>query len=511
MGSSANAKLGNRATGFQRSRKAIFGAFALLLSAILYVGCTTDIVPATGQRRYLGYTWQEERQLGKQASQDVAATFGLYRNAKLERYVSEIGNRVLATSHLRGPGVEEQIRNTPVNFIILDSPIINAMALPGGYIYVTRGMLAHLNNEDQLAMVLAHEIGHLAARHAARQAFQQKIGQGLLLGGALIGQAAGLPAQDIVNLGGMAAQMFLLRYSREDELEADKLGAEYASLAGYDAQAVIPFFQTLNRVQEKEGQGMPSFLSTHPNPGDRVQRIRELTAARPPSKRAPQTDRQYLGEIDRLVLGDNPREGFVEANVFYHPELGFRFPVPRGFKVANQPTQVVMVESQNRAILGFKSAGESSLQAAAAKFINQRGLRIIDRGPMRSNGFPAYFAVADAQTQNGQLVRVMVYFIEYRGNVYNFIGYTPPQSYGLFRSVFLQTMEGFSQIQDSRILNREPVRIGLESVSRPARVTDLIPRPLPAPFKPEDVAILNELEPNGEVPPGSILKIPRSH
>jgi predicted Zn-dependent protease len=169
-----------------------------------------------------------------------------------------------------------------------------------------------------------------------------------------------------------------------------------------------------------------------------------------------------------------------------------------------------MVESQNRAILGFKSAGENSLQSAAAKFINQRGLRIIDRGPMRSNGFPAYFAVADAQTEKGQLVRVMVYFVEYRGSVYYFIGYTSPQAFSVFRSVFLQTMEGFSQIQDSRILNREPVRVGLESVSRPARVTDLIPRPLPAPFKPEDVTILNELEPNAEVPPGSILKIPRS-
>jgi hypothetical protein len=104
----------------------------------------------------------------------------------------------------------------------------------------------------------------------------------------------------------------------------------------------------------------------------------------------------------------------------------------------------------------------------------------------------------------------MVYFLEYRGSVYNFIGYTPPQLYGLFRSVFLQTMEGFSQIQDSRILNREPVRVALESVSRPARVTDLIPRSLPAPFKPEDVTILNEVEANAEVPAGSILKIPRS-
>jgi predicted Zn-dependent protease len=138
------------------------------LCSLLYVGCTTDIVPATGEKRFLGYTWQQEAEIGKQTSKEVAALFGLYRDPQLERYVTEVGNRVLATSHLRRAGTEEQFRNTPVTFTILDSPIINAMALPGGYIYVTRGMLAHLNDEDQLASVLAHEIGHVAAatRHA---------------------------------------------------------------------------------------------------------------------------------------------------------------------------------------------------------------------------------------------------------------------------------------------------------------------------------------------------------
>ena len=199
----------------------MFKAVSHLLSILLLFGCTADIVPATGEKRYLGYTWQQETEIGKQASQQVAALFGLYRDPKLERYVMEVGNRVLATSHLRRPGTEEQFRKTPVTFGILDSPIINAMALPGGYVYVTRGMLAHLNNEDQLATVIAHEIGHVAARHAARQAWQQQWGQGLLLGGALLGQGVfGLPAQDILNLGGMAAQLIFLRYSREDELRA---------------------------------------------------------------------------------------------------------------------------------------------------------------------------------------------------------------------------------------------------------------------------------------------------
>ena len=207
-------------------------------------------------------TWQQETEIGKQASKEVTALFGVYRDPKVERYVIDVGNRVLATSHLRRPGADEQVRNTPVTFGVLDSPIINAMALPGGYIYVTRGMLAHLNNEDQLATVLAHEIGHVAARHAARQAWQQQIGQGLLLGGALLGQGLGLPAQDILNLGGMAAQLIFLRYSREDELEADKLGVEYSSAAGYDPREVIASFSDAQPHSRKRRTG-DAELSRH--------------------------------------------------------------------------------------------------------------------------------------------------------------------------------------------------------------------------------------------------------
>ncbi len=481
-------------------------SFVVSVLFFLY-GCVTDIVPATGERRYLGYTWQQETDIGKQASKEVTSLFGVYGDANLARYITEVGNRVLATSHLRRPGADEQVRATPVTFTVLDSPVINAMALPGGYIYVTRGMLAHLNNEDQLATVIAHEIGHVAARHAARQAWQQQIGQGLLLGGAVLSQGLGLPAGNILNLGGMAAQLFLLRYSREDELEADRLGVEYAMAAGYDSREVIGLFQTLDRMQEKEGQSMPSFLATHPNPGDRIQRIRELTGAARDS-RTPNPDTRYLHAVEGLVLGEDPRQGFVQDNVFYHPDLGFRFPIPRGFKAVNQPSQVVMVEGQNRAVLGFTGTAESSAEAAAAKLLSQRGLRVVERGSTRINGFPAVGALAEAQTQNGQIVTLITYFIEYRGKVYQFIGYAPQQLFGSFQSAFLQTIRGFAEIQDSRILARQPVRLTLLRVSRSAPFRELIPRALPATFTPEEAAILNEVDLNQEISPGKILKIP---
>lgn len=255
---------------------------------------------------------------------------------------------------------------------------------------------------------------------------------------------------------------------------------------------------------------MPNFLSTHPNPGDRVQRIKELTD-RQRIERAPQpTVDRYLNAIEGLVIGEDPRQGFVEGNVFYHPDLRFRFPVPRGFKVVNQPTQVVMVESQNRAILGFTSSPEKTIESAAAKFINQPGLRVIQRTPTRSNGLPALLVIADGQMEKGQVVRLMVYFIEYRGSVYHFLGYSAPQAFSMFQKEFMQTMQGFGELQDSRIVNKEPVRLALERVSRQARFQDLIPKNLPASLKPEDLAIMNQVQLNDEIQPGRTIKLPRT-
>ena len=152
-----------------------------------------------------------------------------------------------------------------------------------------------------------------------------------------------------------------------------------------------------------------------------------------------------------------------------------------------------MVEEQNRALLGFTSSGERSVETAAAKFLNQPGLRVLERGPMRSNGFPAFAAVADAQNKNSQVDKVMIYFVEYRGAVYQFVGYTSSQMFGNFRSMFMETMQGFGEVQDSRILNRQPIRLALEPARRTAPFRDLIPRNLPAPFTPQEVAILNQV------------------
>src|SRR5690606_29236122 len=167
-------------------------------------------------------------------------------------------------------GASAEFVSTPFTFRVLSSPVVNAFALPGGYNYVTRGLLTHMTSEAQLAMVIGHEIGHVAARHASQQALTQQAGSLLLIGGAVLGQELlGVRAQDIMELGGTAAQLLFLRYSRDAERESDKLGVEYSAKSGYDASQGAAFFTTLKRLSEASGSSIPAFMSSHPDPGDR--------------------------------------------------------------------------------------------------------------------------------------------------------------------------------------------------------------------------------------------------
>jgi predicted Zn-dependent protease len=319
----------------------------------------------------------------------------------------------------------------------------------------------------------------------------------------------GLPTQQILNLGGTAAQLIFLRHSREDELEADKLGVEYSAKAGYDPRKVEGFFRALSQMGEKEGAGLPNFLQTHPSPANRIQRIQQLTAGMNLARRQKEIDpAAYYDAIERITLGEDPRQGFVEGGVFYHPELQFRFPVPQGFKVANQASQVIMIDNQQRAMIGLRLTGEKSAQSAASKFASQGGIRVLESGRTQSDGLPAALVVADAQAQNNQVVRVMAYFVEHDGRVYNFIGYTSPQVFGAFRNEFLRTMRGFGRVSDPEILRRQPVRLAVEPAPRTAPFRQLIPTRLPKGMTPEDVAILNQVGLNEEIRSGTLLKLP---
>lgn len=481
----------------------------LLLAAIFASGCVVSRSPVTGKKRAYGMSWAQERQLGQQADQQIIAQFGLYDDAELTQYVDRVGQRVVQNSHLRRPDTPEEFRNTPFTFRVLDSPVVNAFALPGGYVYVTRGLLSHLTNEAQLAVVLGHEVGHVAARHASQRAFEQQIGQLGLIGGAILGQEVlGLPAGNLLNLGSQAAQLLFLSYSRDDERESDRLGVEYAALSGYEAAEGSAFFNVLRRLGEQQGGGIPNWLSTHPDPGEREQTILQLASEWEGRANMEQVDQASLyNAIDGIVLGENPRQGFTENNTFYHPDLAFQFPVPQNFQVINQPTQVGMIASNQQAIMIFTLAQQSSARQAASAFAQQQGLTVVESGPATVNGLTAYYVVADAQTEQQQ-IRILSYFIEHGGRVNTFIGYTVAQNFANYRDQFLRTMRGFAPLRDSRILNIKPVRLQITRAPRTGTFQTLLPSQLPEGFSAEELAILNQVQLNTTIQQGTPLKLP---
>lgn len=505
----------------QDARAAIFGArllVLLLLVGLAAPGCVqVQENPISGRKRAYGYTWEQEKQLGAEADPQIVAQYGIYDDPELQAYVERIGQRVLSESHLRREDTDEMYRNTAFTFRVLDSPVVNAFALPGGYIYVTRGLLAHLDNEAQLAVVLGHEIGHVAARHASARAAKAQLAQVGLIGGAIASDLLlGGGGQDILNLGGQGLQLLFLSYSRDAERESDKLGVEYSALANYEASEGAGFFSALDRISEQQAGGLPNWLMTHPEPEEREEYIPRLAAEW--EDKVPMTivdQESYLQRLEGITLGNDPREGFVEDGMFYHPDLRFQFPVPRGFTVNNGKTQVQMVDQEQQAIMVFATgsliAGQevSSPRDAARAMAQQQGLEVIESGEARAGGLPAYFLLAGGQTQQGQRIRMLTYFIEYGGTVWGFAGYAMADAFSRYQDTFLRTMRGFDRLTDRRILNVQPTRTQVVPASRTAPFRSFVPNTLPREMTAEDLAILNQVELDETIQQGTLLKLPR--
>ena len=485
----------------------------LLLIILDCAACTVSRNPISGRRRAYGYSWQQERQLGAEADQQIVQQMGVYENPDLQAYVERVGQEVLERSHLRAPDADPEFRNTPFTFRIIDSPVVNAFALPGGFIYVTRGLLTHLNNEAQLAVVLGHEIVHVAARHASQRAFEAQAGQLGVITGAILGQAVlgGSAAQSILDLGSTATQLLLLSYGRDDERESDRHGVAYAAQAGYQAGEAAEFFVSLDRLGERTGGSLPSFLSTHPDPGEREETIRQLAAewGQQASMTRLAAD-EYLRQVEGVVLGEDPRQGFVRDGVFYHPELRFRFPVPQQFLVDNAPTQVTLLEpqSQQAGIIFSIAAGASSPRDAAAQLLNQQGITVQESRAASVNGLDAHYALATAQVEGGQQIGLMTYFIRYGENVYYFVGIAPANGFNTYRDTFRRTMEGFAPENRADIVNAQPRRVRIVRADRTAPFSSFVGGSLPPGMTAEELAIINQVEMNEQIPAGTLLKLP---
>lgn len=483
-------------------------AAALLLGLALSACGTANTNYVTGESQRGAYSWQQEVQIGTEADQQISAQFGLYDDARVTSYVERVANDVLQTSAYTDPNTPAEIRNTPFHFRVLDSPVVNAFALPGGYIYVTRGLLSYLENEAQLAVVLGHEIGHVLARHSSEQAARAQTGQlGLLLGAAVGGVVGGgRVAQGILDYGSQGVGLLFLKYGRGAEREADQAGVAYAKYAGYDAAQASRFFVSLARLSQGSERSLPNFLSTHPDPGEREVTIRQLAAQYPGGTEVDAA--AFLQAIEGIVIGDDPRQGFVENSTFYHPELRFAFDIPRGWNVQNTPQAVVLQQPNNQAALQMTLSQQSSAQAAAQAFGAQQGVQVSDTRRVDANGNTAVRVEGRAAQQSGNLA-FSATFIEYGGNVYQLLGIAPEAGFSSQASTLRGVASSFRRLTEARYLNREASRLDVTTTRGSTTLQALLQdRTLPTGLTADEVAIMNQTQLNTSLPAGTTVKLP---
>jgi predicted Zn-dependent protease len=467
---------------------------AVVVLSLGLVQCTTDYV--TGKRTFSLVSESQEIEMGKEADPQIMAEYGSYDDPELLAYVNGIGQRIARVS---------QRSNLAYTFRVVDSPIVNAFALPGGYVYITRGILAQFNSEDELAGVMGHEIGHVVARHSAEQMSRAQLaGLGLQLGSVLSETFA-----QYAQFAGVGVGLLFLKFSRGQESEADMLGVEYSTELGYNSHRMADFFETLDKMSEQSGQSLPGFLSTHPDPGDREVRVNRLTdewQAKVDYKPLDKTRYDYLQHIDGIVYGDDPRQGFVENGEFYHPELQFQFPVPDGWKVQNSASTVMIIEPEQAAFVQMTLSDAQSPDREADEFVTKSGTSVVSRGRQAIHGFDAVVVVSDLTSKDGT-IRLASYFIAKDPSVFVFHCITTPADFGKFEKSLRSVPEGFRGVTDRAILDRQPDRLVIARSPRSTSVAAAL-RELGAKADMiDELALLNGMSPQDRVASGYWLKL----
>jgi len=474
----------------------------LIRSAILagLVACSCAINPVTGKRELALLSESQEISMGREADPQIVAEYGLYDDPKIQAYVNEVGQKMARLSHRA---------DLEFTFRVLDSPILNAFALPGGYVYITRGILAHMNNEAELAMVVGHEIGHVTARHGVSQQSRAQV--------ANLGLGLGSVFSETLAKYGQAAQqatgLLFLKYGRDDERQSDELGVAYSLKAGYDATAGCKFFEVLDRQSAESGQSLPNWMSTHPAPADRVATTRQLAATQRPQFPGATTvaEDRHKRMLEGMVFGDDPRQGFFHNGVFKHPALRFQLAMPRGWKTANTPNALQALEPQERAMLQMTLASSQGVTPAqhAARVAQGAQGTLAQAGAERVHGADAYLATLVVQAEDGSQMPVFLGLVQRQpgGAIYQFVGQAVPGAYDGFVDEFTTAVRSLDTLTDSNALNVVPNRVAVQSITA---ATTLSRAAAGAPVPVNAIALLNNLASDAALARGFQLKLVRA-
>lgn len=478
----------------------------VVVLAMLLAGCAVN--PVTGGRDFVLMSETEELALGREHHQKIIKQYRIYDNPTLQQYVRSVGDRVARVSHRQ---------NLIYRFTLLDSAQVNAFALPGGYIYITRGLLAYLNSEAELAAVLGHELGHVTARHSVRQHSFSTTTR--LLGG-LIAAATGV--QGAGQLTDFLSTGIVRGYGREHELEADGLGVEYLVKAGYRASAMKQVISVLKNQevfdkqlaieQGRKPRAYHGIFSTHPDNDVRLQTVLNRMGAQ--AVTADISDRQdvaFLQKLSGLTFGDSSEDGVILGNNFYHVDLDFKMVFPKGWVVTNSPNSIAASSLKNEALIQLVLQ-DLNKKLTPKQFLKARfGIKqAISEAPLLVAGRRGHTAVINGKTPYGQgKLRVAVLFDESRAFVF-FAAIKQEKNFAYFDKQVIKSINSLSALNRIDRLVATELRIELLTVNRRNNSIRRMTKNSPINNHAEQqTRLLNDLFPKGEPKAGDLIKIVR--
>lgn len=489
-------------------------SLGVLITLLCLAGCATVTNPVSGRQELSVMDERTEIAEGRKAHEQVLKEYGVYRNPKLQAYVDELGQRLAKQSHRK---------ELTWHFTVLDSPEINAFALPGGYIYVTRGIMAYLDSEADLAGVIGHEIGHVTARHGAQRATrQQTAGLGVMAAnilGAVLESRGYAGAGNLINQGsqGIAAG-FIAAYGRDQELEADQLGAEYLVRNQYHPQNMVDVINVLKnqerfaedkaRAEGKTVSGRGGWLASHPSNDQRLQDITRIAGQYPKADYKDDGRNRYFQAIDGMVFGDAADQGLIRGTTFYHPKLGFAMSAPSGWKIRNGNEALTFTNASEDAGLIVKtlppSAGGTHEEILRKTFALQQ----LRSERFTVDTFPATHFSGVRRTQQGQTQSVEATLLTGpQGQNYVLIyAARDAQSLQRARRDIQAVGDSFRNLRDSERSTVKPWSIRLKPFPRGgfaelARQSSLSEQPE------KQLRLLNGFYTGGEAKPGQLVKV----
>lgn len=477
----------------------------LLLPLLVLPACATN--PVTGGSNLALMSEEQELAIGRQTHAKILEAYGEYDNPELQSYVERIGDRLAANGHR-----PELI----YRFTVLDSKEVNAFALPGGYIYITRGLLAYLNSEAELAAVLGHEIGHVTARHAVQQySAAQMANFGALLGAIFVPGLGTQAGQALAQVGGTA---ILRGYGREHELEADRLGAEYIARTGYDPREILAVLRVLKdqeryatEIARQEGREPSSYhglFATHPDNDTRLQEV-VATATSLQTVQAPTVGRErFLELIDGLVYGDSARQGIVRGHTLYHGDLGFALKFPRDWRIDNQPSQVAATAPDGNA-QQILVAEDLNKRIPPRQYLLERlkAGEILEQGELEINGLPAYTLRTVVNSRNGrQTARFTTVYFHDKAYTLAGISRASGQTDG-HDLAFLESARSFHELTENERLLAKPLHLSIIEAESDTSYSALAAQSALESFAEQQLRLLNGAYPDGTITAGQHLKI----